>query len=1091
MDTQPLASHIDDDGKHIYVVTKTDVLLVDKASRTTKVLHTLPFVTEEQTHLADYPNDITNISALVGIASTIRFATFIRLHNFLGCLLFLSSGHGVLFRPDSGHISVLSKVASEIVSAIPFNARGTEFLVLSQEALSIVKLRDLLVICTTPPGAFQDRVPVACFTNANLHQIDRVSAGRVAGVVFEDNIVAFFRQSAEMDALMFERALELSRSIAEGVIQAERARSNDSEEYVCRCFISEPTLLFLEDDEYLFYLESSIAVSKSLNVSDRELQQSISFSPNNTSTSHATNRRFFLGAPHSVVRVVRLSTNSTMPTAYSQSVSDLSAARRPGSAVLCSCVAGDTPLILSYAILNSSLVCYTNNDRVQVFGITLRKTILENKDDGSAASVIPCTEMFFRQQTSFQPIFRFMLSASRCDGLPSEILSRVSNDLRIYERSMYSSEHEHETRLCQSAIHFFNGLYVSRHTRDYCKTTTISIATMADHEFVSVCHNFSLALLDLDFFSVQSANRLFNVPRSVLLSAAADSGSDSIISWAGADVSEGDIVRPNFASKFNKYIAAVSSAIEQYAKAREPSVQAVASLSSKMAKIVASSKLEAIGLDRAYALSVKDCIEPVPVSGPDCNAAAESSDEGPQNPQGPQGPQGSCPGAQVDDSKALSRLSYLLAHKDVITEDLLHKIRASYVCLWHCYIAEKRTRELRAFDTAEALVRETVLSFLPLTTVVGNRFIILPTKGRGAAGGGSSASSWNTMLSAWDIKKHQLVAAKTLPGNLSGRQFLRVYRQLTHPHLLAYLGNGFTFFNVFYVFTEAPPHYSLSSHFQNSRHVVKMFSSEDNIRVFVRSILKAINFITSDAVKLIHRELRPSHIWLKLNKNMQPEAKIYHIGFMSTLSANEPIEFRTIWAAPEVVCGGISSKSDIWSIGTITFRLLEVLLLLESDAIDDEIRLKPLFTPAFDDIHRIPEFVNGNQKSLQVANNAVIIKQMMSLCSDKKTVGNLGGTRYAPVGADEVDVLMGICKVPDKQRMAYASAVGVLPWERNTPPGILENPAYHLESIFAKAMAAKIISPAAIGFIKSCWTFDVRSRPTAEELLRHRWMRGE
>lgn len=49
---------------------------------------------------------------------------------------------------------------------------------------------------------------------------------------------------------------------------------------------------------------------------------------------------------------------------------------------------------------------------------------------------------------------------------------------------------------------------------------------------------------------------------------------------------------------------------------------------------------------------------------------------------------------------------------------------------------------------------------------------------------------------------------------------------------------------------------------------------------------------------------------------------IHHIGFMSPAVAAERDEMDTFWAAPEVICGSAKEVSDIWSIGTIVYKIV-------------------------------------------------------------------------------------------------------------------------------------------------------------------------
>lgn len=432
----------------------------------------------------------------------------------------------------------------------------------------------------------------------------------------------------------------------------------------------------------------------------------------------------------------------------------------------------------------------------------------------------------------------------------------------------------------------------------------------------------------------------------------------------------------------------------------------------------------------------------------------------------------------VNDSFYLNNSDYLLC-------------MGSLLAMFNTFRAEQRTLELRSYDAGIKSVMAAICATFPAVTVVKNRFIILPQKTKITSGYGFSTkvaktNSFNVMLPAWDLLNHTVLSAKIFPLTLSGKQFLRVYRQLSHRSILSFIGCGAAINNAFYVFTEAPPKLKLSRVFQYDEDAIYLFKSERRIKVFIRSLLQAINFLYSNDTKLIHRDLRPNQIWIKKNSNGDPVAKIYHMGFMYPLSANEPVEHNTIWVAPEVVCGGIDIKSDVWSIGTITFRLLEILVNLHQGRHGRE--LSNLFCPSFTDIAKVPSFAHGSgERSLLIANNSIVIYQMMLMSSDKIEVAP---KRYAIYTIKNCDIALEKAKIPWSMRRAYLASTGLLPWHdlNYAKAGAQKEECGNLDTFFEAAVYSNIISTDAIDFIKRCWTFNLHIRPNPEAMLNHPWL---
>jgi len=449
------------------------------------------------------------------------------------------------------------------------------------------------------------------------------------------------------------------------------------------------------------------------------------------------------------------------------------------------------------------------------------------------------------------------------------------------------------------------------------------------------------------------------------------------------------------------------------------------------------------------------------------------------------------------------------------------------------YFSIYRKNYLRAMDSALGSLRDTIFMHVPDTAIVNRRFVVLPAKAGGSfygddirereRGQRQEQSAWSLLTPAYDLRGHRVVSGKILPGNLAGRQFLRVYRQLTHRYIFSYVGHGYSDYNLFYVFTEAPTRMTLLDVFRGKEAALAMFRSEQDVKEFALGLLEAIAFINADSIKLIHRELRPSQIWLKTDRRLFCKPKIYHIGFMAPLAANEPAEARTMWAAPEVVCGGVSSTSDVWSIGTICFRLLQLISAYrEGKRQSRQVSLPGLFLAPQDDdtlpeqqrgaVGRFPAFHRVWSEVLRsrdpadrraVARNSFIIKQMMLVSSDKQKValesvstpgkpprpGVPAVYRFAPFTQAEIPAAAAYSKIPAYMQPAFSASTGVYPWQDPavTLPGVRAEQCYSLETVFADELKEKLVTPQALDFIRTCWTFSVRRRPTAAQAKKHAW----
>eukprot|EP00761_Pharyngomonas_kirbyi_P004240 gb/GECH01004244.1/.p1 GENE.gb/GECH01004244.1/~~gb/GECH01004244.1/.p1 ORF type:complete len:810 (+),score=211.14 gb/GECH01004244.1/:1-2430(+) len=93
--------------------------------------------------------------------------------------------------------------------------------------------------------------------------------------------------------------------------------------------------------------------------------------------------------------------------------------------------------------------------------------------------------------------------------------------------------------------------------------------------------------------------------------------------------------------------------------------------------------------------------------------------------------------------------------------------------------------------------------------------------------------------------------------------------------------------------------------------------SQKLIAKFMYSLLQALQYLHENG--LVHRDLKPSQILLSEDL----ELKLVHVGIMKLLSGMEKDEEGFIYAAPELFGAGITTESDMWSLGAV-FAFLQM-----------------------------------------------------------------------------------------------------------------------------------------------------------------------
>lgn len=258
----------------------------------------------------------------------------------------------------------------------------------------------------------------------------------------------------------------------------------------------------------------------------------------------------------------------------------------------------------------------------------------------------------------------------------------------------------------------------------------------------------------------------------------------------------------------------------------------------------------------------------------------------------------------------------------------------------------------------------------------------------------------------------------------------------------------------------------------------------------MHKLLKTFAFLNNPDNRLMHRDLRPSQVYVKTSREM-PEPMIYHIGFMQGCEANEKPECDGMWVAPEVVCGSSFMSSDSWSIGSITYRLCAELI---SSNLFTELKQNPMFGGS--DRQQMIQFVQSPKElftaerllsdsyvpkgmlPLQTANNAISVAAMVAVAKD--AIVDRQTRRCHIVKEGYFENFAKDAKV--RQIEAFVPAKGMMPWD-DTITGIPRSG--RLEVLKKYGLPNQIAD-----FIQACWVFDPNKRPKAEILLKQKWFAG-
>ncbi|KAH0569963.1 Kinase [Spironucleus salmonicida] len=342
-------------------------------------------------------------------------------------------------------------------------------------------------------------------------------------------------------------------------------------------------------------------------------------------------------------------------------------------------------------------------------------------------------------------------------------------------------------------------------------------------------------------------------------------------------------------------------------------------------------------------------------------------------------------------------------------------------------------------------IRNQIQLFAPTSQIFKDRFIVFP------------ANFDFPFLLAYDTFQHKFVSCKIMPKFMANRENQLFFRTLKHDNLLQI----FTFAeteNSCLIFTEKAPQISIKTVLENR---IKLFKSEKMIKNVAKQLLYVIQYLNN--LKIIHRELDPNNILYDIQNN---QVKIFSTGFIQQYK--EEVQYlQTCYQPPEIICGIASHSSNVWAIGTVIYKLIELLFIDE-----------PLNLFEFGEFSSDCDLKSwqGEQISQSTANNAVLIMNQVSQSTDVRVRDGMA----VIYSLEEMNSIMPIYN----GKIEITSAFGKLPWQEEVE-GAQREGVYVLDAL------QEFVSAECIEFLEACWVFDFSNRNDPSKMLEMDWFKDE
>jgi len=142
---------------------------------------------------------------------------------------------------------------------------------------------------------------------------------------------------------------------------------------------------------------------------------------------------------------------------------------------------------------------------------------------------------------------------------------------------------------------------------------------------------------------------------------------------------------------------------------------------------------------------------------------------------------------------------------------------------------------------------------------------------------------------------------------------IEIYKELSHPHIVAYLGNDYIDSHL-YIYLEYMPGGSVAQ-------VLSQFGpfAEELIQRYAREILEGLEYLHTRDPLILHRDIKGANILVGDGK-----VKLADFGCSKRTAdtLSQSLRGSIPWMAPEVIQQtGYGRRSDIWSFGCVLIEM--------------------------------------------------------------------------------------------------------------------------------------------------------------------------
>ena len=298
------------------------------------------------------------------------------------------------------------------------------------------------------------------------------------------------------------------------------------------------------------------------------------------------------------------------------------------------------------------------------------------------------------------------------------------------------------------------------------------------------------------------------------------------------------------------------------------------------------------------------------------------------------------------------------------TQEKFDGERRFWAARFNLAIEFHRILRLRAAQYCKESIYNAIVKSLPNGTVSGSRYVTLPLYENPLDFDDKKESKEdpsNLLYPAFDLKERKLVASRIIPTGVVSKEKLGRFK---YKYILPCIdiSPSISDNHQEYVITEVPPTMNLLKGYTNDKCLFPVFPENAAAR-FVYKLIEALASLIERGKQIVHRDIRPSTIMLRYrggkqvklrntkpkeenpeeekekeggienNQNIIPiadnvkfkkiEPVIFTVGFMRGPKLNDPLELNTVFSSPEVICGGITKTSDVWSTALLLIKMLE------------------------------------------------------------------------------------------------------------------------------------------------------------------------